>query len=216
MNSFVKFMTAACFLAPVSALSEVRLELGHCIDVHVVDGREVSGSSSSPLTLENGLHQLVVDCSMEVGRSSDEALLETSDAFVIRFQAAETNLRLSAPEINSVRQLEEFNRAGNFQLKTSQDGSVEYRVGVLEKEGYQILRDYREELEVFNRSSSPAAVAQMSLDSLPNTSDGNEVHPSKFEESRDQEIVTQMLRYWYLKADKKTRNELESWIHSGK
>jgi len=209
-------MTVACFLAPGLAFSEVTLELGYCLNVHVVDGRDFKGKPSSPIVFDDGTHQLVVDCSVEIGRSSDEALFETSEAFVIRFNAADSDLRLSAPEISSALQLEEFNQVGNFQLRTKRDRSVEYRADVLEKEGYQIFRDYREELELFNHSSSPAAVPQMISKNVPGASDREEPKFSTSEESPDQEMVIQMLRYWYLKADKKTRNELESWIRSSK
>ncbi|MHA7927497.1 MAG: YccT family protein [Marinobacter sp.] len=216
MNPFVKLITVALFLAPGLAFSEVTLELGHCLNVHVVDGRDFEGKPSSPLVFEDGTHQLVVDCSLEIGRSSEEALFETSEAFVIRFDAADADLRLSAPEINSALQLEEFNHSGNFQLRTKQNRSIEFTADVLEKEGYQIFRNYREELQAFNRSASPAAVPQMSSKNVPGASNGVEPQFSVSGESPDQEMVIQMLRYWYLKADKKTRNELESWIRSSK
>lgn len=203
-------------MAPGLAFSDVTLELGQCLNVHVIDGRDFKGKVSSPLVFDGGIHQLVVDCSVEIGRSSDDAVFETSEAFVIRFQATDADLRLTAPEISTASQLEEFNQVANFQLRTKQNRPVEYEAGVLEKEGYQIFRDYREELEVFNRSSSPAAVPQIISKNVPGASGREEPRIPPSEDSSDQEMVIQMLRYWYLKADMKTRSELESWIRSSK
>ena len=146
-----------------------------------------------------------MECTTEIGR---EEVLETSDAFVVRFEAADTALALSAPEIESRNQMDAFNQQGNWQLTDRQGREVAFTADVLEKEGFQLVRDYARELAAYNRSGARAAVAAQGL--ITNQ-DGllldSHVDP-------DQEMVSRMLRYWYLKADEQTRKEWDSWVDS--
>ena len=92
---------------------------------------------------------------------------------------------------------------------------MNYHVDVLEKEGFQVFRDYPGELEAFNRNSSPAAI-RMQLPGLADA-DTDTAGPSPKagdQGAPDQETVRQMLRYWYLQADKQTRKEWKNWIQS--
>jgi uncharacterized protein YccT (UPF0319 family) len=87
----------------------------------------------------------------------------------------------------------------------------------LEKEGFQVFRDYPKELEAFNRTSSPAAI-RMQLPGLADADTDNDTagHSPKAggQGAQDQETVRQMLRYWYVQADKQTRKEWKNWIQS--
>jgi len=197
-----------CLLAalmPLPALAEVQLTLGACVNVQAVQGSEQTASSGQSLTLADGTQQLVVECTTEIGR---EEVLESSDAFVVRFEAADTALALSAPEIDSRNQMDSFNQQGNWQLTDRQGREVAFTANVLEKEGFQLVRDYARELAAYNRSGAEAAVA---APGLITNQDGllldSHVDP-------DQEMVSRMLRYWYLKADEQTRKEWDSWVDS--
>ncbi|WP_278803371.1 DUF2057 domain-containing protein [Marinobacter nauticus] len=197
-----------CLLAalmPLPALAEVQLTLGACVNVQAVQGSEQTASSGQSLTLADGTQQLVVECTTEIGR---EEVLESSDAFVVRFEAADTALALSAPEIESRNQMDAFNQQGNWKLTDRQGREVAFTADVLEKEGFQLVRDYARELAAYNRSGAEAAVA---APGLITNQDGllldSHVDP-------DQEMVSRMLRYWYLKADEQTRKEWDSWVDS--
>ena len=148
-----------CLLAalmPLPALAEVQLTLGACVNVQAVQDSEQTAGSGQSLTLADGTQQLVVECTTEIGR---EEVLETSDAFVVRFEAADTALALSAPEIESRNQMDAFNQQGNWQLTDRQGREVAFTADVLEKEGFQLVRDYARELAAYNRSGAKAAVA---------------------------------------------------------
>ncbi|WP_369612626.1 DUF2057 family protein [Marinobacter sp. RI1] len=197
-----------CLLAalmPLPALAEVQLTLGACVNVQAVQESEQTASSGQSLTLADGTQQLVVECTTEIGR---EEVLESSDAFVVRFEAADTALALSAPEIESRNQMDAFNQQGNWKLTDRQGREVAFTADVLEKEGFQLVRDYARELAAYNRSGAEAAVA---APGLITNQDGllldSHVDP-------DQEMVSRMLRYWYLKADEQTRKEWDSWVDS--
>ncbi|EAZ97311.1 DUF2057 domain-containing protein [Marinobacter sp. ELB17] len=209
------FLLALFFSAQAPA--EVTLALGPCVQVHVINGEEKIVLPESSLTLTNGTQQLVVDCTAMLGRSSDEAFPETGEAFVLLFEAADTKLTLSAPHIQTRQQMKAFNRQRNFGLTSAAGTSLNYYVEVLEKEGFQVFRDFPGELEVFNRTSSPAAIRAQLPGLADADTDIDTAEPSPKaggQGAQDQETVRQMLRYWYLEADKQTRKEWKNWIQS--
>ncbi len=214
IQSVKRFSTVTCLvvaLLPLSAWAESELKLGACVSVQAVNGSEQSASAGQSLKLGNGTHQLVVECTAEVGR---EATLETSDAFVLLFTAENSELTLSAPQIGSSREMAAFNDQGNWTLTDGQSRPVAFKSDVLEKEGFQLVRDYPRELEIYNRSGAVAAMTALAgtRDSgLATNQEGLLLDPRT---DPDQETVSRMLRYWYLKADEKTRNEWNSWVDS--
>ena len=208
-------IAAISLLFSLQASAEVSLTLGNCLQTHVVNGQENAVIAGETINMANGAQQMVVDCTANLGRSDDDTFPETSDAFVLLFKAANTRLNLSAPDLQTSRDMQAFNRKKNFRLVTDGGTPVDYQVDVLEKDGFQVFRDYPEELEAFNRTESPAAL----LTRLPGSSDvsANSAKPApqtRGQGAPDQETVRQMLRYWYLQADTETRNEWKNWIES--
>lgn len=206
-------LLALIFSAEASA--EVTLELGTCLQTHVVNGQEKTIETGESITLANGTQQLVVDCTANLGRSDDDTFPETSEAFVLLFEAADTRLNLAAPALQTSRDMQAFNRKKNFRLVTDAGTPVKYQADLLEKEGFQVFRDYPEELAAFNRTASPAVL----LTRLPGSSGAgaNSAKPAPQignQGAPNQETVRKMLRYWYLQADKKTRKEWKNWIQS--
>ncbi|MDR9426391.1 MAG: DUF2057 domain-containing protein, partial [Marinobacter sp.] len=59
-------------LFSAQALADVTLSLDSCLQAHVVDGREKAMTPGDSLKLANGTHQLVVDCTVNLGRSDDD------------------------------------------------------------------------------------------------------------------------------------------------
>jgi uncharacterized protein YccT (UPF0319 family) len=211
------FLLALFFSAQAPA--EVTLAFGPCLQAYVVNGEEKIVLPESSLTLTNGTQQLVVDCTAMLGRSNDDAFPETGEAFILLFEAADTELTLSAPHIQTRQQMKAFNRQRNFRLTTAAGTSVNYHVEVLEKEGFQVFRDYPKELEAFNRTSSPAAIRMQlpglaDADADADTDTAGHSPKAGGQGAQDQETVRQMLRYWYVQADKQTRKEWKNWIQS--
>lgn len=205
MTRFIRITSLMMALMPLPVLAEVQLTLGPCVNVQAVQGSEQTASAGQALTLADGTTQMVVECSTEIGR---EETLETSDAFVLRFDAENAGLTLSAPEIDTRTEMDSFNQQGDWQLTDSQGQPVAFTADVLKKEGFQLVRDYARELAAYNRSGAAAAVAAPGL--ITNQERlllDSHVDP-------DQEMVSRMLRYWYLKADEQTRKEWDSWVDS--
>jgi len=202
-------------LVSVQASAEVTLTLGPCVQTHVVNGDEKNAVAGESLTLANGTQQLVVDCEAMLGRSDDDAFPESSETFVLLFDAADAVLTLSAPRLQTRQDMEAFNLQGDFSLTNAEGDPLSYQIGVLEKEGFQVFRDYLDELETFNRTSAPAALRMQLPGAHAAAGNVTDAVPQVGEQGApDQETVRQMLRYWYLQADAETRNEWKNWIQS--
>lgn len=157
MTRFTRITSLMMALMPLPVLAEVQLTLGPCVNVQAVQGSEQTASAGQVMTLADGTAQLVVECTTEISR---EEVLETSDAFVVRFDAADT------------------------------------------------------ELAAYNRSGAAAAVTATAATAgqAPLTNQEGLLLDSHVDP--DQEMVSRMLRYWYLKADEQTRKEWDSWVDS--
>ncbi len=205
------------FMMPAVCQAEVLLQLGEGVELHAVDGKMYRSqgifTGDTSLKLDDGLHQIVVGYKAEIGRNRDDRVVESSDAFVILFEAEETTLTLSAPDITTRRKLSDFNDDPQWRLKDDTGNDLEFQVDILEKEGFQLVRDYEEELSDFNRSQSVAALG-VTAPAGGTDASHTESMPSG-DSADDQGMVRQMLRYWYLKADETTKNEMKRWIRSG-
>lgn len=211
VTRFICITSLMIALMPLPVLAEVQLTLGPCVKVQAVQGSEQTASAGQVMTLADGTAQLVVECTTEIGR---EEVLETSDAFVVRFNAADTELTLSTPEIDSRNEMDSFNQQGDWQLTDSQGERVAFTAGVLRKEGFQLVRDYARELAAYNRSGAAAAVTAPAATAGPAPLTNQEGLLLDSHVDPDQEMVSRMLRYWYLKADEQTRKEWDSWVDS--
>ncbi len=213
-----RIVTLPLLLVTSLAQAEVQLVLDGDVKLHVVNGEAWSGpgifDERDPIVLADGVTQLVVNVVAELGRSRTDTVIERSEAFVLRFQAEDTTLELGVPEIRSRDELRAFNEKPSWSLRDQQGNAVDFQWAVLEKSGFQLVRDYEKEIDKFNRNSDSAAAikTRKPLDISypsppPSISDGDV--------AEDQTVVRQMLRYWYSKADKNTKSEMKRWIQSG-
>lgn len=204
-----------------TAQADVRLQLGNGVNLHAIDGEAWEGpgmfESKSPIILENGTHQIVVDVTAELGRNRDDSVIESSDSFVLLFQADNRELMLSVPEIESRSQLEDFNDEPSWNLRDAEGKRIDFKRDVLKKTGFQLVRDYEAELAEFNREGISEAALMSRRDARGSFAPSSpSMSASEVAEGQEgQEVVRQMLRYWYLKADENTKSEMKHWINSG-
>lgn len=205
-------------LMPAISLADIQFSADEGVRILALNGKEVDQgtlfSGASELSAPNGKAQLVVEYTAEINRSADDYLLETSDTFVITLAAADTRVHIGTPEIASRYDLRVFNREGRWQLRDDSGKPLSFVFGKLEKEGFQLGRDYENELKAFNASQDKAALPELNIEthkfnSTPSTSTYSETATS------DQQMVGQMLQYWYEKASPKTRKDFKRWIESG-
>lgn len=206
-------------LMPTFAMADIHFSAGEGVRILALNGKAVDQgtlfSAASELSAPNGKAQLVVEYTAEISRSADDYLLESSDTFVITLAAADTRVRISAPEITSQYDLKAFNRSGQWQLQDETGKTLPFVFGKLEKEGFQLGRNYESELKAFNASRAKAALPELNIETH-NFDHGSSDNPLSYSDTADQKMVGQMLQYWYEKASPETRNKFKRWIESSR
>jgi len=200
---------------PTLASADVILIPAPGVDIVAVNGVSVESNSffsdTSRIQLDNGQHQIVAEYVAEIEESADDYLLEKSDTFVLLFNANDTTLNLSAPAVSSQYALQTFNQGNQWQLTRTDGTPVEFTTGKLEKEGFQLGRDYEKELKRFNHTQAKAALPALATDTHSFQSSGASIHSSETGIT-DQKMAGEMLQFWYERADQNTRDKFKSWI----
>jgi uncharacterized protein YccT (UPF0319 family) len=201
--------TMIFFLQASFAKANIIFNIPDDIRIVAVNGENANITEST--ILPNGLNQIALYFEGEIGRYSE---VERSDVFVILFRAADTTLILQKEKIKNKFQFEEFNRQPTFLLADEKNRTVSFDIDKLVKEGFQLGRNYQQELIVFNGSESPAALSRPPLPSV--FKNNVQAAPKK---SIQQPTVSsganpaeQMLKYWYQQADETTRNRFKNWL----
>jgi len=213
------YLLLLAFLAAFSiqAMADIEFSAGEGVSILAVNGKAVDQatlfSGTPDISAPNGKTQILAEYTAEISRSADDYLLEKSDTFVITLSASDIHIRVSAPEITSRYDLKKFNTSAQWKLTDANGNSVPYVSGKLEKEGFQLARDYENELRIFNSSQNQAALPELNMETH-NFNTGVSVKPSQEATGTDQKMVGQMLQFWYEQANKETRNKFKSWIKS--
>jgi len=211
-------------LQPTSAFADAVLSVGNGVSVIAHNGKELSDSDfltgSKGLQLNNGINQVLVRYSGEL--SGGDGDIEHSHAFVLLFNAVDNqSLSLSAPRIRKQRELDSFNRKGNWNLQDDTQAAVTYQHATLIKEGFQLSRDYTQELAIFNQTNSAAALqinpSQTSTPvPAPAIRTGTAVNTISTADTptsgASEPMSLQMLKYWYNQADSNSRADFKAWI----
>lgn len=214
---FFLFLITFFFFTP--ALAAPVLQLPEQIKVILINGTKPA--STQNIELNNERNQLVFRFEGELGHSFDDKERVHSDVFVVLFSAEGKTLKLSIPKIRNEIQLKKFNEHPNIKIASQTNNDIPYAIDKLEKDGFQVMRDYQQELKDFNESSSSAAVH---LDTKEDSA-GHQGINKEIENSKKQQQVTsynetetaptlaeEMLKYWYQQADKKTKERFKQWI----
>ena len=204
---------------PSISHAEIHLSTGEGVNILAINGKAIDQgtlfSGTPELKADNGKTQIVAEYTAEISDSADDYRLENSDTFVITFSAADTTVRVHAPEISNAYDLKAFNESGSWMLKDKNGQSISFEYGKLEKEGFQLSRDYENELKTFNSTQSDAAIISLNQEThsfnngTPAQSVSSSINP-------DQKMVGQMLQFWYEQASTETRNKFKSWIESSR
>ncbi len=192
--------------------ADVTVDLPKGLDIVAVNGRNAKISKEA--TLPDGLNQLAVKFTGEFGSSKNNTDLVSSDVFVVRFEASNKNLRVQIPAMRNERNVKAFNKTADIRFIDNNDREITTKVARLEKDGFVFLRDYEQELKVFNRSDSPAAVSfyEDSTHSAVSVQ-GKGTTPIQVKKKLrpapmvrdDASMAGKMLQYWFDQADEQTR-----------
>lgn len=222
MKCFLKLFVAVTVLIPMAVLADVSLRFGEGVRIIAVNGdtttERLQGGDDNELKVAEGEIQLVVEYSTEVRGAAGDEFLETSDTHVLLFEADETSLTLKAPDIDSQHEMDDFNRSLQWLLFDHRERMLDYAIDVLEKKGFQLDRDYGQELAAFNKTRSPAAFsAATEISDAVEWVNSADQATAEIDDTRslaDQAMIERMLKYWYQQASQMTRNNFKSWIET--
>jgi len=200
--SGLALLSLFCLVSPARA--EVPLILPDNLKIVALNGENANLVEN--IQLPDGLKQIAVRLETEFGRTVDKMEMAYSDVFVMTFRASDNQLRLLPPVVHNTSQLKDFNRDPNLRLLDQNGKQVATRVAKLEKEGFQLMRNYQQELVVFNRSDSPAAIG---ISSEQQTSPREQTIRS----ANQSGLAEEMLKYWYQQADEASRERFKAWIN---
>lgn len=209
----------------IPALADVNIEIEEGISVLAVNGSEVDSNSlfsdADTFVVTNGINQLLVEYTAEIKTSADDYELESTDTFVLLLEAADKQLVLKAPAVETKKDVTRFNQQGNWRLLDHEGKQLKLKTAILKKEGFQLARNYEHELSVFNKSGVEAALPYKRVvadknapDPAPlpatrQTDSNNVLNASKVIKAN---MPEKMLRYWYNQADVETRKRFKKWI----
>lgn len=204
-------LTAISFIASNISYADNILLLEEGVNLIAVNGSEVNSdklfNGSNNYKLLNGSNQILVNYTAEVKKGGDFEI-EQSKAFVLLFESNNSQITLAAPTIERIKDLEKFEQNKNWILKNSAGNSIPYKVNIIEKGGFQLSRDFEEELEKFNQSNATASLPKSQI-ILPNNTNNK---PTKNNVIKKENMAMEMLIYWYNQADLNTRKSFKELI----
>ncbi|SDT94413.1 YccT family protein [Desulfobacula phenolica] len=209
-----------------SAWADVALMLPENINLIAVNGKKTKNLSE--VILMDGVNQIAVQFLDEFGRNN-ESEIEYSEIFVIKFRAQNQTLHLKTPHIADKHDVKKLNDTPEFYILNNSNHVIQIHVDTLKKEGLQLMRDYEQELCLFNKSHSSAAAtfSQKKTRYTETVPPNNSPNVKKATHSKvktncqqiDQEtysmssdVAETMLKYWYGQADEQSRRNFREWL----
>lgn len=230
MNIFTKktkAIIAGLLFTQVSfSFADIRLELGEGVNVLAINGQEVESdkffSGITDINLPDGKNQILVTYTAEINRNREDFEIEKTKPFVILFSSNSDVLLRAPKKLNTLKKIERFEEARNWSLTDTKGNKVTFTSALLINGGFQLSRDYEDELADFNNTSSPAAVPRELIKSVKKQatnsiksnkkSDQNKKSSSNTTSSNAPNMPLDMLIYWYNQADEKTRRSFKALI----
>ena len=202
------------------------LELPNTVEVKVFNGKAYEGNDD--IALVEGQNQIVFRYVVNY-RDSGMQTQFNSSAIVLTFDADDAQYQLTLPSIRNKNAASQFNREPKVNLSSNQSDSTPHQIDVLRKSGIQIGRDYAEEMLSYNQTQQVAAVAAFApaitvpavkatavkvTEATPPAAVASQlkvVTPKTIAE--DQAEISEMLDYWYNKANPDTKAKFKAKIN---
>lgn len=231
MNKSVKKMIKHCILGTAACLicsgnpawAGVTLQIPSNITIVAENGKKANiGKEAS---LPDGDNQIVVQFQGDLSKkhADENSDFECSDTFVVRFNASSQSLKMVIPRIKRLLELDKWNKSPNIRILDSGNRDLDIRVARLEKDGFQVFRDYEAELNAFNKTDSPAALSTLSSgyqDTVSKPVPAAAATSPKYQPRQPQAqpqgksgMAEDMLEYWYQQADEQTKARFKQRIN---
>lgn len=192
------------------------LRLSTDIDLLVLDGKKVSSSllrGADSLELDNGPHQMVFRVEKNIRTTTREQRLYISPPLIVSFDTKEVNqVNFNLPRIENDKESDEFDQAPHLQLLDGNAAVIPLKMDILPVKTTPQGIDYEQDTQFYNKAAKTASVkgfATMMADDSELLSKASELDTP----SRQSDTLTeQRLRYWFLQADKPTRDRFLQWV----
>lgn len=210
------FLIALCWILLLPCESRATtLRLSTEIDLLVLDGKKVSSSllrGADSIELDNGPHQLVFRVEKNIRTNTREQRLYISPPLVVSFDTKEVSqVNFNIPRIENDKDSDEFDLAPHLQLLDGDAGVIPSKVDILPVKNASQGIDYERDTQVYNKSGKTAAVkgfATMMADDSELLSKTSELDAPP---RQSDTLIEQRIRYWFLQADKPTRDRFLQW-----
>ncbi len=214
-------------LASMSLSAKVQFEASKGIDLVVVNGAEpeyqdaswLDFNSPKVVTMEDGANQLVFRISRIVWSGSEEKRKYYSSAQIIKFDAKDAKLTIKVPNFTTWDQALEYDKTTKFELVDDNGKAVRYVGDVLEKSGFQSMRDFPAEVAIYNSKDRKAAMAvaggltvaeAVSQQQAQIAAQASTIAPQPVTTSSLSKEM-EMFRYWFDKASPEEQETFLSW-----
>ncbi len=210
-------------LQPASA--QVSLKLSDDVELLTLNGQKAS--TNSALNLPNGINQIAFRYNAQY-RQQASTVRYQSQIVIVRFEAADQQLSLNLPTIDSNKTAKAFDVSPQLQLIDQNNIAIAFSYDSLVKNGLQIGRDFEQEVLQYNLANKIASIAvpqQAALNLSGTTSSSNTASPittapantsvavSKATDGPTQAEINHMLDYWYQQADEATKAKFKAKIN---
>ncbi|MCS3602459.1 uncharacterized protein YccT (UPF0319 family) [Buttiauxella sp. BIGb0471] len=210
------FIAICCLLILPPEAWSTTLRLSTDIDLLVLDGKKVSSSllrGADSLELDNGPHQLVFRVEKNIRTSTREQRLYISPPLVVSFDTKEVSqVNFNLPRLENDKESDEFDHAPHLQLLDGDAAVIPLKIDILPVKATSQGIDYERDTQFYNKAGKTASIkgfATMMADDSELLSKSSELDTPP----RQSETLTeQRLRYWFLQADKPTRERFLQWV----
>ncbi len=211
----------ASLLAADIAKADITLNCPRDIRILAIDGKNAKVRKST--RLPNGTHQLAIRLVKDIGKTFD-ADMQYSDVMVLKFRAEDTTLNFILPRIKDIYDIKRFNKNLSVKLTDESGREIALAKDRLLFEGFQLMRNYPQELAQYNATDAPAAVPALAgggftryaesrksaaapAGTLNNSDNSTAGYQGGAAAKNKEKMAEEMLNYWYQQADEKTRAE---------
>lgn len=208
-------LLGAMFMAP-TALAAISISLPANTEPLLFNAQTTDATS---LTAEDGQQQIVFKYLANF-RHQGQSQRFISDAVIVTFTGQNAQYSITLPKINSASDADKFNQHPRVGIIDDNGQQIDYRIDTLTKDGIQVGRNYREEINQYNLSAAPAAIKMQpqaittSLASSTTSLSATQVSATGSQDNPTQINVGQMLDFWYQQADEKTRQAFKAKINA--
>ena len=222
MKNIKKIFTAVVLTCTTPVLAQSTLTIPDDVTIYVVNGQNYDKdhfifSSTNDLKLPDGENQIIFKFRTTVKQGTDDFRTYDSDTIIAKFTINSTHARMIMPNYWTFTEAQDGIKNLSWQIKTDKGEQLSVTQDTLPGNGIQIARDYEKEVRKYNHHNGPAAISSQAALLTGPIEGNNENIPSKRYKNDDPELqatTSEMLKYWYQKADDKTKKQFNDYLKS--